>query len=171
MALTQNEILNNTRAVLKQVPYRTNFERDNFVYGIATGPRLVISLCQEMEFLSAEHDKATNDWSKAALIEEMNIINAKIVELQALIGSNVRAAVEAAEAEYWVEELAKKAAIEAVCQKVSVENMSQLLKLPAEHYESAIVKCQTFLNIINKTTRSAERKANTASSLQSDTDE
>ena len=163
MALTQNEILNNTRVVLQQVPFRTNFERENFVYSMASGPRLLVSLCQEMEFLNIESDKATNDWSKAAILEEMNIINAKIVELQAEVGSDVRTALEAGEPTFWIEELAKKAAVEAICQKVSVDNMGQLLKLPAEMYEDAIVKCQTFLNVINKTTRQAERKANVGS--------
>jgi hypothetical protein len=160
VSLTQNEILNNTRAVLKQVPFRTNFERDNFVYGVATGPRLLVSLCQEMEFLNNEADKATNDWSRDAIIEEMNTINAKIAELQAEIGSNVRTALEAAEPAFWVDDLAKKAAVEAICQAVTVANMDQMLKLPAELYEDTIVKCQTFLNVINKTTRQAERKAN-----------
>lgn len=160
MSLTQNEILNNTRAVLKQVPFRTNFERDNFVYGVATGPRLLVSLCQEMEFLNNEADKATNDWSRDAIIEEMNTINAKIAELQAEVGSDVRTALEAAEPAFWVDDLAKKAAVEAICQSVTVANMDQMLKLPAELYEDTIVKCQTFLNVINKTTRQAERKAN-----------
>jgi hypothetical protein len=160
MALTQNEILNNTRAVLKQVPFRTNFERDNFVYGVASGPRLLVSLCQEMEFLNTEANSATNDWSKASIVDEMNIINAKIAELHAEVGSDVRTALEAAESEFWVEELAKKAAVEAICQTVTVANMEQMLKLPAELYEASIVKCQTFLNVINKTTRQAERKAN-----------
>ena len=168
MALTQNEILNNTRTVLKQVPFRTNFERENFVFGVATGARLLVSLCQEMEFLNNEYNTASNDWSKDAIIEEMNIINTKIVELQAEIGTDVRAVLEEAEPTYWVEELAKRAAVEAICQKVSVENMDQLLKLPAELYEESIVKCQTFLNVINKTTRLAERKANVANVPSSD---
>ena len=50
--------------------------------------------------------------------------------------------------------------MEAICQDVTVANMDQMLKLPAELYEEAIVKCQTFLNVINKVTRIAERKAN-----------
>lgn len=160
MALSQNEILNNTRSVLKQVPFRTNFERDNFVYGAATGPRLLVSLCQEMEFLNGEYNKATNDWEKDNILQEMNIINSRIEELKAEIGANVTQAIEAAEPAFWVEELAKRAAIEAICQKVSVENMGQMLKLPSELYEETITRCQTFLNVINKTTRIAERKAN-----------
>jgi len=160
MSLTQNEILENTRSVLKQVPFRTKFERDNFVYGVASGPRLLVSLCQEMEFLNNEATLAANDWSKAPILEEMNTINAKIVELQAEVGSDIRTALEAAEPAFWVEDLAKKAAVEAICQDVTVANMDQMLKLPAELYEEAIVKCQTFLNVINKVTRIAERKAN-----------
>lgn len=160
MPLTQNEILANTRSVLQQVPFRTTFERDNFVYGAATGPRLLVSLCQEMEFLNSEHDKATTDWQKQTVLAEMNIISTRIAELQTEIGTDVAAAIEAAEPQFWVEELAKKAAVEAICQKVSIENMGQMLKLPAELYEQTISRCQTFLNVINKTTRLAERKAN-----------
>jgi hypothetical protein len=160
MPLTQNEILNNTRAVLKQVPFRTNFERENFVYGVATGPRLLVSLCQEIEFLNSELEKATSDWQKEIVLTEMNIINARIAELQVEIGADVANAIEEAESQFWVEELARKAAIEALTQSVSVENMGQMLKLPAELYEQTISRCQTFLNVINKTTRLAERKAN-----------
>jgi len=162
MPLTQNEILNNTRSVLKQVPFRTNFERENFVYSVANGPRLLVSLCQEMEFLNSELEKATTDWQKQIVLNEMNIINARIAELQAEIGTDVATAVEEAEPQFWVEELARKAAVEALTQSVSVENMAQMLKLPAELYEQTISRCQTFLNVINKTTRIAERKANLA---------
>lgn len=162
MPLTQNEILNNTRAVLKQVPFRTNFERENFVYSVASGPRLLVSLCQEMEFLNSELEKANTDWQKQIVLNEMNIINGRIAELQAEIGADVATAVEEAEPQFWVEELARKAAVEALTQSVSVENMSQMLKLPAELYEQTISRCQTFLNVINKTTRIAERKANLA---------
>lgn len=162
MPLTQNEILNNTRAVLKQVPFRTNFERENFVYSVASGPRLLVSLCQEMEFLNSELEKATTDWQKQIVLDEMNIINGRIAELKEEIGADVASAVEEAEPQFWVEELARKAAIEALTQSVSVENMGQMLKLPAELYEQTISRCQTFLNVINKTTRVAERKANLA---------
>lgn len=162
MPLTQNEILNNTRAVLKQVPFRTNFERENFVYSVASGPRLLVSLCQEMEFLNSELEKATTDWQKQIVLDEMNIINGRIAELKEEIGADVATAVEEAEPQFWVEELARKAAIEALTQSVSVENMGQMLKLPAELYEQTISRCQTFLNVINKTTRVAERKANLA---------
>lgn len=170
MSLTQNEILNNTRSVLKQVPFRTTFERENFVYGVATGPRLLVSLCQEVEFLNSEHDKATSDWQRDIVLAEMNIINARIAELQTEIGENVTTAIEEAEPQFWVEELARKAAIEALTQSVSAENMGQMLKLPAELYEQTISRCQTFLNVINKTTRVAERKANLAS-VPTDSDE
>lgn len=162
MALTQNEILANTRSVLKQVPFRTTFERENFVYGTSTGPRLLVSLCQEIEFLNSELEKATSDWQKEVVLTEMNIINGRIAELQTEIGTDVATAVEAAEPQFWVEELARKAAVEALTQNISVENMAQMLKLPAELYEQTISRCQTFLNVINKTTRMAERKANVA---------
>ena len=162
MPLTQNEILNNTRAVLKQIPFRTNFERENFVYSVASGPRLLVSLCQEMEFLNSELEKATTDWQKQVVLDEMNIINARITELKEEIGADIATAVEEAEPQFWVEELARKAAVEALTQNVTTENMAQMLKLPAELYEQTISRCQTFLNVINKTTRIAERKANLA---------
>jgi hypothetical protein len=162
MPLTQNEILNNTRAVLKQVPFRTNFERENFVYSVASGPRLLVSLCQEMEFLNSELEKATTDWQKQIVLDEMNIINGRIAELKEEIGTDIAGAVEEAEPQFWVEELARKAAVEALTQNVTTENMAQMLKLPAELYEQTISRCQTFLNVINKTTRIAERKANLA---------
>ena len=162
MPLTQNEILSNTRAVLKQVPFRTNFERENFVYSVANGPRLLVSLCQETEFLNSEYEKAKSDWEKENILKEMNIINARIAELQAEVGTDVATAIEEAEPQFWVEELARKAAIEALTQNVTIENMAQMLKLPAELYEQTISRCQTFLNVINKTTRIAERKANLA---------
>jgi hypothetical protein len=162
MPLTQNEILANTRTVLKQVPFRTTFERENFVYSVANGPRLLVSLCQETEFLNSEYEKAKSDWEKENILKEMNIINARIAELQAEVGTDVAAAIEEAEPQFWVEELARKAAIEALTQNVTTENMAQMLKLPAELYEKTISRCQTFLNVINKTTRMAERKANLA---------
>ena len=80
--------------------------------------------------------------------------------MQAEIGTDVATAIENAEPTYWVEQLAKNAAVEAICQNVSIENMGQMLKLPAELYEQTVTRCQTFLNVINKTTRLAERKAN-----------
>lgn len=162
MSLTQNEILNNTRTVLKQVPFRTTFERENFLFGSLTGPRLLVTLCQDIEFLNGEFNRVANDWEKQAILNEMNLVNVKIAELQESVGTDIAAAIEAAEPEFWVEELARKAAVEAICQTTTVENMSQLLKLPAELYGEAITKCQTFLNVINKTTRMAERKANMA---------
>lgn len=158
--LAQNEILHNTRSVLQQVPYRTTFERENFLFSSATGPRLLVTLCHDVEFLNGEYNKASTDWEKTALLDEMNKINAKIKELQTELGSDIAQAIEEAEPQFWVEELARKAAIEALCQAVTTENMGQMLKLPAELYEETITKCQSFLNIINKTTRLAERKAN-----------
>lgn len=162
--LSQNEILHNTRSVLQQVPYRTTFERENFLFSSSTGPRLLVTLCHDIEFLNGEYNKASTDWDKNALLEEMNKVNAKIKELQTEIGTNVAQAIEEAEPQFWVEELARKAAIEALCQTVTTENMGQMLKLPAELYEETITKCQTFLNVINKTTRLAERKANVGNS-------
>lgn len=162
MSLTQNEILDNTRKVLKQVPFRTTFERENFLFGAASGPRLLVSLCQDIEFLNNEFNRVNNDWEKDAILAEMNAVNSKILELQQEVGADIKAAIEASEPAFWVEELARRAAVEALSNNITTENMAQMLKLPAELYEEAITKCQTFLNVINKTTRLAERKANTA---------
>jgi hypothetical protein len=170
MALTQYEILAKTRNLLGQIPYRTTFERENFVYGNLSGPRLLIELCKEIERLNSVLDSSKQEWERSAILTEMGIISAKIDEVQKEVGKNVAKALEDAEGEYWVGELARKAAVEALCQAVTTENMGQMLKLPAELYEEAITKCQTFLNVINKTTRLAERKAN-VSNVKSDSEE
>ena len=101
-----------------------------------------------------------NELEKAAILAEMNIISAKIEEVKATIGDDITKAIEDAEPQYWVEELSRRAAVEALVQKTTPENMGQMLKLPAELYEEAITKCQYFLNVISKVTRQAERKAN-----------
>lgn len=160
MPLQQNEILYSTRNLLKQVPYRTTFERENFLFNTQGGPRLLVTLCQDIEFLNSEYSKVSNDWEKEAILAEMNAVNTKIIELQTEIGTDLAKAIEEGEASYWVEELARRSAVEAICQAVTTDNMGQMLKLPAELYEEAITKCQSFLNVINKVTRIAERKAN-----------
>lgn len=162
MALTQYEILAKTRNLLGQIPYRTTFERENFVYGNLSGPRLLIELCKEIERLNSVLDSSKQEWERSAILTEMTILADKVTEVQNEVGKNVAKALEDAEPEYWVGELARKAAVEAICQTVTTDNMGQMLKLPAELYEEAITKCQTFLNVINKTTRLAERKANVA---------
>jgi hypothetical protein len=118
--LSQNEILYNTRSVLQQVPYRTTFERENFLFSSSTGPRLLVTLCHDIEFLNGEYNKASTDWDKASLLDEMNRINDKIKELQAEVGTDIKQAIEDAEPQFWVEELARKAAIEALWQDVKV---------------------------------------------------
>jgi len=160
MSLTQNEILSKAIGLLKQVPYRTEFERENFLFGTISGPRLLIALCKEIDSLNTQYEKSTQDWMKSSILEEMNIINVKIEELSAEYGLNLREELEKAESAHWVEELARQASVEALCQEVTPENMGTLLKLPAELYEEAITKTQQYLNVINKTTRIAERKAN-----------
>jgi hypothetical protein len=160
VSLQQNQILHNARHILKQVPYRTTFERENFLFSNQTGPKFLVALCRDIEFLNHEYNKVTTDWEKEAILKEMNIIATKISEVQQEVGENVTQAIEDAEPEFWVEELSRRAAIEALVQKTTHENMSQMLKLPADLYEDAITKCQHFLNIIAKVTRQAERKAN-----------
>jgi len=170
MPLTQNEIVSNTIGLLKQLPYRTKFERENFLFGTQTGPRLLVTLCHDIVGLNEAYNKVTNDWEKASILNEMNLVNEKIAELQAEF-PNIAQALEDAEPDFWVEHLARKAAVEALCQEVTTENMAQMLKLPAEQYEATITKCQMFLNVINKTTRLAERKANVGNVPVDDTEE
>lgn len=160
MPLQQNDILYTARSILSKVPYRTKFERENFLFSNQEGPRFLIALCRDIEFLNTEYVKSTNDLEKTAILAEMNIIAAKINDVKTNIGDNIAKELEDAEPRYWVEELSRKAAIEALVQKTTAENMGQMLKLPAELYEEAITKCQYFLNVISKVTRQAERKAN-----------
>ncbi len=162
MALTQYEILAKSRKFLSQVPYRTTFERENFLYGNLSGPRLLIAICKEIENLNSLLDVSKQEWERTSILNEMNILSEKADEVQKEIGKNIAKELETAEPEFWVGELARKAAVEALCQTVTTENMGQMLKLPAELYEESITRCQTFLNVINKTTRLAERKANVA---------
>jgi hypothetical protein len=159
-AIPQNSILASSRDLLKQVPWRTKFERENFLFGALSGPRLIVVLCQDIESLNNQYVQSTQDWEKEKILEEMGIINDKIKELSAELTTDLGTAIEEAESEFWVETLARKSAIEALCNQVSVENMTQMLKLPAELYEESVTKCQSFLNVIGKTTRLAERKAN-----------
>jgi len=160
MSLTHSEIFTAAESILKQTPFRTKFERENFLYSTSSGPRLLVALCNDIIDLNEQHENATTEWIKAAILVEMNIINNRIKELQ-IEFPNINTALEESEGQYWTEHLAQKAAIEAICMKVSVENMTRMLALPAEMYEEAITRCQTLLNVINKTTRAAERKADT----------
>lgn len=159
---TQYEILLKSRSLLGQVPFRTTFERENFLYGNLSGARLLIALCKEIESLNLLLDASKQEWERTSILNEMNIISAKIAEVENEVGTDVAKSLEESEPEFWVGELARRAAVEALCQAVTTENMGQMLKLPAELYEDAITRCQTFLNVINKTTRLAERKANVA---------
>lgn len=160
MSLSQNEISAKAVGLLKQVPYRTNFERENFLFGTTNGPRLLVELCKEIERLNKECTAELLDWKKEIILEEMNLISARVDEIVAETGTDIRAELEKAEPDHWVEALARHASVEALCQEVTPENMSTMLKLPAELYEEAITKTQQYLNVINKTTRMAERKAN-----------
>lgn len=162
MAKTQNQLVAEARAVLGQVPFRTKFERENFLYGAFTGPRLLVALCKEVEALNGLYTAAVQEYEKNSILEEMNILMARAAELKEELGVDIKQAIEDAEPGYWVEEMARRSAVEAICQAVTTDTMDQMLKLPSELYEETITKCQTFLNVINKTTRLAERKANVA---------
>ena len=83
MSLSQNEILAKAVDLLKQVPYRTNFERENFLFGTMNGPRLLVELCKEIERLNSEYTAEASDWKKEIILEEMNLISARVDEILA----------------------------------------------------------------------------------------
>ena len=145
MSLTSDQIIANSRSLLAQVPFRTTFERENFLFNSLSGPRLLVALCQDIENLNEVYTGSPSAIERTAVLEEMNIISAKIAELTQEIVTDVRTALENAEAEFWVETLARKAATEALAQQFTFANMEQMLQMPAELYEETIVKCQSFL--------------------------
>lgn len=155
------DILTAAVNILKTVPYRTDYERENFLFGnLPPGPRLLLLLCNEINRLYSEYSTVIEDWERIVIEKEMNIINNKIEQTKLLIGEDFNNELEKAEPKHWIEELAKRASIEALVQKITYENMSTMLKLSPTEYEEAITKCQVYLNAINKVTRGAERKAN-----------
>lgn len=156
------DIINAVRSIQAKIPYRTKFERENFLFNRVEGPRLITVLCEDINQLYTQYNNCLYDWQKEQIQEEMNIVKAKLDELIAEYGSNVASAIEDAEPAYWEETLARRGVVEALIQKVSYDNMANMLQLPVPNYESAITKCQTYLNSISKTTRAAERKANLA---------
>lgn len=154
-----------------QMPFRTEFERENFLFNTVEGPRLILVLCQDLDQLFQYHENCRFDWERAAVEKEMEIVWAKIEELKREFGENVAEAVEKDEENYWSETLARRAAIETLTQKMTHDNMAEMLNLPLAVYESAVTKCQTYLNVVAKTTRAAERKANIAARGEVDADE
>tara|TARA_B100002019_G_C21234063_1_gene581734 strand:+ start:167 stop:691 length:525 start_codon:yes stop_codon:yes gene_type:complete len=164
MTKSAEEIMNDVWEIQSEVPFRTKFERENFVYNDAEGPRLVLILCQDLTQLYQHQIQCGSEWEKQAVIKEMNIVLEKLNEVMGELGvSDPKAFVEAleeAEPDYWSETLSRRAAVEALASKMSTDNMSDMLNLPLEVYEQTIQKCQTYLNVVNKTTRQAERVAN-----------
>lgn len=164
------DIVNSARGIQARMPFRTNFERENFLLNTVEGPRLILILCQDIEQLNTYYENCRFDWEKQQVLAEMVIINAKIQELIEEYGEDIAQAVEEAEPTYWAETFARNSAVEALTQKMTHDNMADMLNLPLPIYEAAITKCQAYLNVITKTTRAAERKAN-AASRDSDSDE
>lgn len=165
MTKSAESIINEVRNVQSGVPFRTSFERENFVYNEAEGPRLVLLLCQDLTQLFNHHETACqSEWEKEAVLKEMNIVQNKLNEVMEELGvtnpEEFVDALEQAEPEYWSETLSRRAAVEALSNKHSTANMSDMLNLPLEVYEQTIMKTQTYLNVVNKTTRVAERTAN-----------
>jgi len=165
MTKSAEDIIKTIHGIQAAVPFRTNFERENFVYNEAEGPRLVLILCHDVNKLYQHYDtNCQTDWEKEACAKEMNIVQEKINEVMAELGLNTPEefvnALEEAEPEYWSETLSRRAAVEALSAKMTTDNMSDMLNLPLEIYEETIMKTQTYLNVVNKTTRGAERTAN-----------
>lgn len=171
MSNSAEDIVNSTRGIQSGVPFRTNFERENFLFNTVEGPRLILVLCQDIEQLNQLYENCRFDWEKKQILDEMIIVNSKIKELLEQYGDNVAQAVEDDEPNYWAETLARRAAIETLTQKMTHDNMADMLNLPLQVYESSVTKCQTYLNVVSKTTRAAERKANMASRPEVDADE
>jgi hypothetical protein len=111
------------------------------------------------------------DWEKKQVLDEMTIVNNKVKELQEQYGTDIARVVEEDEPNYWAESMARRAAIEALTQKMTHDTMADMLNLPLPIYEAAVTKCQTYINVVSKTTRAAERKANMASRPEVDDDE
>lgn len=154
--------------ILSKLPLRTNFERENFLFNTVEGPRLIQTLCDEVVVLQEQYLSEPKDWQRARIVNEINVINAKIESLVEKYGSDVAAAIESADADFWAETYARRGAVEAITQQLTNANMQSMLNLPMPMYEAAITKCQTYINAITKTTRAAERKANLASVSKSD---
>jgi len=165
------DIVNNARNIQSGVPFRTDFERENFLFNTVEGPRLLLVLCQDIEQLNQVYENCRFDWEKKQVADEMAIIGEKIKELQEQYGPDIARAVEDDEPNYWAETLARRAAVETLTQKMTHDNMADMLNLPLAVYEAAVTKCQTYLNVVSKTTRAAERKANMAARPDVDVDE
>ncbi len=171
MTNSAEDIVNNARTIQSRVPFRTNFERENFLFNTVEGPRLLLVLCQDIEQLNNVYENCRFDWEKTQVLNEMEIVNAKIQELQEQFGDDIAQAIEDDEPNHWAETMARLAAIEALTQRMTHDTMADMLNLPLPVYETAITKCQTYLNVVSKTTRAAERKANIASRTEPDIDE
>lgn len=169
--MSAQDLVEKAYEIQAQMPFRTEFERENFLFNTVEGPRLILVLCQDLDQLFQYHENCRFDWERAAVVKEMEIISNKIDELKREFGDNIAEAVENDEPNYWAETLARRAAIETLTQKMTHDNMAEMLNLPLPVYEAAVTKCQTYLNVVSKTTRAAERKANIASRSEVDADE
>jgi hypothetical protein len=170
MSKSAEDIMGEIRGIQSGIPFRTKFERDNFLYNEAEGPRLVLLLCQDIDQLFNHYETSCrSDWEKQAVINEMVIVQDKINNLLEDIGKdNLVEALEEAEPEYWAETLSRRAAVEALSNKMTSANMNDMLNLPLNVYENTIIKTQTYLNVVNKTTRGAERVANKKAEISPD---
>lgn len=154
--------------ILSKLPLRTNFERENFLFNTVEGPRLIQVLCDEVVALQEQYLSESKEWQRTRIVNEINIINSKIASLIEQYGTDVAAAIESADSDFWTETYARRGAVEAITQQLTNANMQSMLNLPMPLYETAITKCQTYINAITKTTRAAERKANLASVTKAD---
>ena len=171
MSNSAEDIVNNARNIQAGMPFRTDFERENFLFNTVEGPRLILVLCQDLEQLNSVYENCRFDWEKKQVLDEMTIVNNKVKELQEQYGTDIARVVEEDEPNYWAESMARRAAIEALTQKMTHDTMADMLNLPLPIYEAAVTKCQTYINVVSKTTRAAERKSNMAARPEVDDDE
>jgi hypothetical protein len=150
--------------ILENVPFRSNFERDNFLLNKTSGPRLLVAIGEEITRLNLQlNSPGLQEFMKKRILGEVKVLVEKFDSLQAELGAtpeNIANLIEENEEEYYAEKLARIAAVETLVQETTVENMDLMLNLPVEVFEKAIFKCKSYINVVGKTTREQERKAN-----------
>ena len=155
--------MSDINAILENVPFRTEFERENFLLNKTSGPRLLVAIGEEIASLEVRLNSTVPSFLQTRIKREIEVLTSKFNELAQELGataSNIAELLEENEADYYADKLAKIAAVETLVQETSVENMDLMLNLPVEVFEKAIFKCQSYINVVGKTTREQERKAN-----------
>ena len=94
MSNSAEDIVNNARNIQAGMPFRTDFERENFLFNTVEGPRLILVLCQDLEQLNSVYENCRFDWEKKQVLDEMTIVNNKVKELQEQYGTDIARVVE-----------------------------------------------------------------------------